>query len=63
MFDFGNPAYTTLVITASFGVIFALGIVGAGMDFRLGATQPCARAMVGLRAAVVLCHVFSLPHC
>jgi MFS transporter, UMF1 family len=36
MFDFSNQAYTTLIITVVFGVIFTTVIVGDGPDFRLG---------------------------
>ncbi|WP_208595964.1 MFS transporter [Desulfonatronovibrio hydrogenovorans] len=36
MFDFANQAYTTLIITVIFGVVFTRVIVGDGPDFRLG---------------------------
>ncbi|HDR16192.1 MAG TPA: MFS transporter [Desulfobacteraceae bacterium] len=36
MFDFANQAYTTLIITVVFGVVFTRVIVGDGPDFRLG---------------------------
>lgn len=36
MFDFANQAYTTLIITVIFGVVFTRMIVGDGPDFRLG---------------------------
>ncbi|HDQ40030.1 MAG TPA: MFS transporter [Desulfonatronum sp.] len=36
MFDFANQAYTTLIITVVFGVVFTRMIVGDGPDFRLG---------------------------
>ncbi len=36
MFDFANQAYTTLIITVIFGVIFTRVIVGDGPDFKLG---------------------------
>lgn len=36
MFDFANQAYTTLIITVIFGVVFTRMIVGHGPDFRLG---------------------------
>lgn len=36
MFDFANQAYTTLIVTVIFGVVFTRMIVGDGPDFRLG---------------------------
>jgi MFS transporter, UMF1 family len=36
MFDFANQAYTTLIITVIFGVVFTRLVVGDGPDFRLG---------------------------
>jgi len=36
MFDLANQAYTTLIITVVFGVIFTRVIVGDGPDYRLG---------------------------
>ena len=36
MFDFANQAYTTLIITVIFGVVFTRVIVGDGPDFKLG---------------------------
>ncbi len=36
MFDLANQAYTTLIITVVFGVIFTRVIVGDGPDFQLG---------------------------
>jgi MFS transporter, UMF1 family len=36
MFDFANQAYTTLIITVIFGVIFTRVIVGDAPDFKLG---------------------------
>ena len=36
MFDFANQAYTTLIVTVIFGVVFTRLIVGDGPDFRLG---------------------------
>lgn len=36
MFDFAGQAYTTLIITVIFGVVFTRMIVGDGPDFRLG---------------------------
>ena len=36
MFDFANQAYTTLIITVIFGVVFTRIIVGDEPDFRLG---------------------------
>lgn len=36
MFDFANQAYTTLIITVIFGVVFTRMIVADGPDFRLG---------------------------
>lgn len=36
MFDFANQAYTTLIITVIYGVLFTRVIVGDGPDFRLG---------------------------
>lgn len=36
MFDFASQAYTTLIVTVIFGVIFTRIIVGDGPDFRLG---------------------------
>lgn len=36
MFDLANQAYTTLIITVVFGVVFTRVIVGDGPDYRLG---------------------------
>jgi len=36
MYDFANQAYTTLIITVIYGVVFTRVIVGDGPDFRLG---------------------------
>ncbi len=36
MFDFANQAYTTLIITVIFGVVFTRVIVGDAPDFKLG---------------------------
>jgi MFS transporter, UMF1 family len=36
MFDLANQAYTTLIITVIFGVVFTRVIVGDGPDYRLG---------------------------
>ena len=36
MFDFANQAYTLLIITVVFGVVFPRMIVGDGPDFRFG---------------------------
>lgn len=36
MFDLANQAYTTLIITVVFGVIFTRVIVGDGPDYRMG---------------------------
>lgn len=36
MFDFANQAYTTLIITVIFGVVFTRVIVGDAPDFRIG---------------------------
>ncbi len=36
MFDFANQAYTTLIITVIFGVVFTRVIVGDGPHFKLG---------------------------
>ncbi|WP_045217777.1 MFS transporter [Desulfonatronovibrio magnus] len=36
MFDFANQAYTTLIITVIYGVLFTRVIVGDAPDFRVG---------------------------
>jgi UMF1 family MFS transporter len=36
MFDFANQAYTTLIITVVFGVVFTRVIVGDAPDFKMG---------------------------
>jgi MFS transporter, UMF1 family len=57
MFDFANQAYTTLIITVIFGVVFTRMIVGDGPDFRLGnllwsLSLSASYAMVALAAPI-----------
>ncbi len=57
MYDFANQAYTTLIITVIYGVVFTRIIVGDGPDFRLGnllwSTSLCiSYALVAILAPV-----------
>ncbi|MFN2268393.1 MAG: MFS transporter [Desulfonatronovibrio sp.] len=57
MFDFANQAYTTLIITVIYGVLFTRVIVGDGPDFRLGNLLWSASLCISYALVVVMAPV------
>ncbi len=58
MFDFANSAYTTVIVTVVFSVVFPKLIVGDGPDYRLGnllwsVALSCSYALVVLSAPIL----------